>query len=257
MPQHSRYILPEGIIVTCINLKPCFNSYVIGSENLSTKKVMEKVAEERHQYLLQSLHLAYPYLKRSLTNKHTLEPQLLSTNVLPLHSLESTTNQSSKTIHLVQHFANLTSRKSLNDGVSNLELGTIVALQPSRSNALPWFAKALSWYNASTLTVMWMDSVNSTHSLYHFMDSEEQVSIDAVICNGVEFEPVFGDTLLWRILTPISFIQALNSEDMPKLSPALVGKITPTKPTSFDITGMVFADKEQFLKFLQGDMNGI
>jgi hypothetical protein len=62
---------------------------------------------------------------------------------------------------------------------------------------------------------MWFyrkDSVAS--SKYYFLDDKlDNISMDSVICNGVEFEPLFKDRLLWRLLTPILFIKALNSNN--------------------------------------------
>jgi hypothetical protein len=51
-------------------------------------------------------------------------------------------------------------------------------------------------------------------SKYYFLDDKlDNISIDSVICNRVEFEPLFRDRLLWRLLIFILFIKVLNSDD--------------------------------------------
>jgi hypothetical protein len=40
----------------------------------------------------------------------------------------------------------------------------------------------------------------------------DNVSYDAIIYNSIEFELVFGDSLLWQLLILFLFIQAMNQD---------------------------------------------
>ena len=81
-------------------------------------------------------------------------------------------------------------------------------------------------------------------------DTVDPVDKEAVICNGVEFEPVYGDTqLLWKLLTPLPFIQALNAnpEDAPSIiQPFSNIKSTLKKKKNIDLTSLAFQNAAEF-----------
>jgi hypothetical protein len=125
-----------------------------------------------------------------------------------------------------------------------LQLNSIIAIAPSRKNALPWFGKVFKIHLNNTVDVLWFHKHND--SIYYFLNKKpDNVHYDAIICNGIEFEPNYNETLQWRLLTPISFIQALNSDNIPILR-NLLHTPNPYKPNqaAFNITNLVFKNKE-------------
>ena len=66
-----------------------------------------------------------------------------------------------------------------------------------------------------------------------------------------EFEPVFGNQVLWKLLTPVAFIHDMNSEESSSmLQPVRVlVQLKVTKP-SFDITSLVFDSYEEFSNYV-------
>ena len=78
----------------------------------------------------------------------------------------------------------------------------------------------------------------------------DHVPKDAIICNGVEFVPKFGDKLIWKLVTPFTFLRTLNSDNIPTIQDAL-SEVEPAqeKKKGLDITGLVFHSPEDFRKF--------
>jgi hypothetical protein len=80
------------------------------------------------------------------------------------------------------------------------------------------------------------------------------VHTESIICNGVEFKSVYGNKqLLWKLLTPVPFIQALNS-DLSKM-PTLAALFTSQKPKpkskkNIDLISLVFNSADEFVNFL-------
>ena len=61
---------------------------------------------------------------------------------------------------------------------------------------------------------------------------------------------MFKDTLTWKLLTPLSFIQAMNSENVPSLSqPSAIYQNPPKKPL-VDMTTLIFKDANDFANFV-------
>jgi hypothetical protein len=131
-----------------------------------------------------------------------------------------------------------------------LQVNTMVAAQPDRKNGLPWFGKVIRLIGTEEVEILWLHKSSNMSKYYYLDDVTSTVHREAIICNGVEFEPVFGDRLLWKLLTPLSFIQALNQDDPPNLAPPLATTTFVQKVRSFDITTLVFNDKEEFKDFL-------
>jgi hypothetical protein len=88
-------------------------------------------------------------------------------------------------------------------------------------------------------------------SKYYFLnDKLDNVNMNSVICNGVEFEPLFEARLLWILLTLILFIKALNSDDSLSIEKATSSLSFQTKKQTMDITNLIFSDKVEFEEFL-------
>jgi hypothetical protein len=131
-------------------------------------------------------------------------------------------------------------------------VNTIVAAQPERKNGLPWFGRVVRLIETEQVEILWLHKSNTMSKYYYLDDETSTVHREAIICNGVEFEPVFGDggRLLWKLLTPIPFIQALNQDNPPNLAPPLATTKFVQKVKSFDITTLVFNDVAEFEYFL-------
>jgi hypothetical protein len=227
-----------------------------------------------HQTQLKSFYSTYPLTARP-QDMHCVEHQHLTikNNIIPTSyinidnnnnnssssSSSSSSNSSSNNNnnnnnnnynHLQQYLAYLSSGARLNDGTINMQVDTIVAAQPGRKNAIPWFGKVIQLIGSEEVKVMWLHRKENTAKYYYMDDEINTIHIEAIICNEVEIEPVFGDRLLWKLLTPLPFIQALNQDNPPILAPPLAAMKFMRKVRSFDITNMVFNDVEEFKDFL-------
>jgi hypothetical protein len=129
-------------------------------------------------------------------------------------------------------------------------VNTIVAAQPDRKNALPWFGKVVQLIGTDQVEILWLHKSNNMAKYYYLDDKTSTVHREAIICNGVEFEPVFRAQLLWKLLTPLSFIQELNQVQPPNLAHPLATTTFVQKAQAFDITNLVFNDAEEFEDFL-------
>ena len=74
----------------------------------------------------------------------------------------------------------------------------------------------------------------------------------AMICNGVEFEPLVGDRLLWKLKTPLSFIRLMNSENPPTIVLPTATSTYNRKTRAFDISALVFNNREEFEQYIYG-----
>lgn len=96
-----------------------------------------------------------------------------------------------------------------------------------------------------------MDKYQSKNC-YQFLFSKDYVSMNAIICNDVDFKPMFHERVIWKLITPLPFIQALNNENipLPALLPPISNLTTIFKKPSIDITALAFNNKEEFEAFL-------
>jgi hypothetical protein len=82
----------------------------------------------------------------------------------------------------------------------------------------------------------------------------DTISKETIICYGIDFEPCFENSLLWRLLTPLPFIQALNPKDdttpIPTILSLLAHVNLALNKISFDITQLAFPDKEAFEMYI-------
>ncbi len=101
----------------------------------------------------------------------------------------------------------------------------------------------------SSLKVLWLHKENTTNYFY-LDDSTAIIHQDTVICNGVEMEPLYGTRLLWHLRTPLPYIQAMNSDNIPPLLPPLTTTTLLKQKQAFDITGLAFSSVEDFTSFM-------
>ena len=78
----------------------------------------------------------------------------------------------------------------------------------------------------------------------------DTVSRNVIICNRVEFELVFKEKLLWRLLTPIAFITAINNDKILQLLSLVMIDLMFLKPVRIDLTSIVFHSATEFEQFL-------
>lgn len=212
-----------------------------------------------HQALLTSLHTSYPLTKRTkplLNNsnqRQTTTNKILPTSYIANNSGNESSNRINKKTynHLQDYLVYIQSGACLRDGINGIQLGTLVAVQPVRKNGLPWFGKVTKFVDEEQFELLWLHKEAATR-FYYLDDSVDVIHKDTIICNGIEFEPVFGEKLVWRLLTPLPFIQAMNQdeENIPKLTNP-VFQATPTiRKKTFDITKLAFNDKEEFAEYL-------
>jgi hypothetical protein len=102
--------------------------------------------------------------------------------------------------------------------------------------------------------LLWLHKSTNITKFFYLNDTPDIVHTESIICNGVEFEPVYSNKqLLWKLLTPVPFIQALNSD--PSKMPTLAAPFTSQKPKpkskkNVDLTSLVFNLTDEFVNFL-------
>jgi hypothetical protein len=126
-------------------------------------------------------------------------------------------------------------------------------VQPDRKNGIPWFGKVTTIKNEH-VEVIWLHKSKSNSKYFYLSKITDKIAKETIICHGIDFEPCFEDGLLWCLLTPLPFIQALNPKDdttpIPTiLSPLAHVNLAPNK-ISFDITQLAFPDKEAFEMYI-------
>ena len=78
---------------------------------------------------------------------------------------------------------------------------------------MKWMVCKLKHVDPTKLSIMWLNDAKNTHIQYYYLENElNTISTETIICNGVEFEFVFGEKLLWRLLTPIAFITTITND---------------------------------------------
>ena len=104
--------------------------------------------------------------------------------------------------------------------------------------------------HAEDVEVIWLHRLQNLSKFYYVGSVLDHVPNDAIICNGVEFVPKFGDKLLWKLVTPLIFLRTLNSDNIPTIQGAL-SEVEPAqqKKKGLDITGLVFHSPEDFRNF--------
>jgi hypothetical protein len=102
--------------------------------------------------------------------------------------------------------------------------------------------------------LLWLHKSTNITKFFYLNDTPDIVHTESIICNGVEFKPVYGNKqLLWKLLTPVPFIQALNFD--PSKMPILAAPFTSQKPKpkskkNVDLISLVFNSADEFVNFL-------
>ena len=222
------------------------DGYLSYSEACTQQKV------QAHATLMRSFYIAYPLAKRTDAPLHTsLRVPVLPNRVLPISWNEGEKKSDVGNVHHLQQYLDyLVSGRRLKDGTEDMQIGTIVAVQPHHKRGIPWFGKVMKILEKEQqIQLVWFERKNN--SCYYYRNELEMTSMDAIICNEVEFEPCFeNEGLLWRLLTPIQFIKAMNSDTIPTLSSPLSKSAPVKKWKSMDVTALVFGNEEEFKQFL-------
>jgi hypothetical protein len=72
---------------------------------------------------------------------------------------------------------------------------TIIVAQLECKNSISWFEKVAKLLS-SIVKLIWLHK-HTSHNKYYYLDNiMNNVSHDAIICNNIEFKPVFGDDSL-------------------------------------------------------------
>lgn len=211
---------------------------------------------------IRTLHKSYPHTRRNqptdnlLLSKNKLSATILPTSwaATPDTSAHDEPEEDKHEDHsLVEYRKYIMRGGKLSDGCTDISVGSIVAVMPDRKNAIPWFARVVEILpDEDLLQIIYLHRQANTNKYYYKDDNVDTVHNDAVICNGVEFEPCFKDTtMVWKLLTPVHFIQALNSNSPPTITYLVdTTKIKPNLP-QLDISTLIFASKDEFVQFVQ------
>jgi hypothetical protein len=217
-------------------------------------------AAEIHNYSLLHLHITYPLMKREQNYTSTLEGsniQRISCNIsstLPGNSITSSNKQdiTSYNEDLEAYIKYIRGGSKLYDGVQNLGKDVVVAVAPPRRNGIPWFGRVIDFNNETKqVMVRWMDKVQDKTIYFYLTTNNSEVHYETIICSGVEFEPVLGDRLMWKMVTPLAFIQSMNNVDAPELQQSNSQIAHYQKRNVFDLTQMVFSSITEFLEFVK------
>lgn len=151
---------------------------------------------------------------------------------------------------LEAYIAYVKNGSKLNDGVHNLKKDVVVAVSPERKNGIPWFGRVLAIDNEKKeVNVRWMDRLQSKTIYFYLTDNSASIHYETIICNGVQMEPMLGDKLMWKLVTPLPFIQSMNTDTPPALQQNSTVVGTSNKKKKFDLSQMIFASTEEFLQF--------
>ena len=216
--------------------------------------------KDLHEYWIESLHLTYPLMKRQHSRPEALatKVQLIACNIsstLPETHIEDASVQDiiSYNEDLEAYIAYVNSGSVLNDGVLNLKKNVVVAVAPERKNGISWFGRVLDVAaNKQEVTVRWMDRLQSKTIYFYLSNEVATIHYETIICNGVQMEPVLEEKLMWKLITPLAFIQSMNSDTPPDLLQQKENTISSYKKRKkFDLSQMIFASSEEFLQFVK------
>jgi hypothetical protein len=214
--------------------------------------------KELHEYWVESLHTTYPLMKRqhNIPDAPSTKVQLIACNIsstLPETNIENASIQDiiSYNEDLEAYIAYVNSGSVLNDGVRNLKKDAVVAVAPERKNGIPWFGRVLELSeDKQEVKVRWMDRLQNKTIYFYLTDDQATIHYETVICNGVQMEPILEEKLMWKLITPLPFIQSMNSDTPPELLQQSGNTILGYKKRNkFDLSQMIFVNSEEFLEF--------
>jgi hypothetical protein len=216
---------------------------------------------EMHSNWLKNLHTTYPLMNRRE------ETNTMSTQVSAIHRISSTisstlpekdiNNTNKKDIaeyneDLAAYVKYIKGGSKFFDGVQNIRTDIVVAVAPQRKNGIPWFGRVISIEPENQmLQVRWMDRLQSKTVYFYLTNNTSKVHYETVICNGVDFEPILGEKLMWKMVTPLCFIQNLNSDSLPTIQQSNSVVLPYQRKQKFDLTQMVFGSAAEFTQFVK------
>jgi hypothetical protein len=211
-----------------------------------------------HNNQLASLHASYPLLKRRQeiripsSTVQTISQRISST--IPTENIEATTAKDicGYNEDLEAYMAYIKSGSKMYDGTENLQIGSVAAVAQARKNGIPWFGRILHVdIEKQSVSLCWLDRLENKTIYFYLLDSIESVHFDTIICSGVDFEPHVGSKLMWKLVTPLCFIQAMNKDEPPELIQQDVKLREAKKRTKYDLSQLVFANSDEFLNFVK------
>lgn len=216
--------------------------------------------ETVHRNFLTNFHKSYPLLVRQ--NQVTTFPISNNINTITTNICNSTANQNIDNTteeEIIEYNEDLTAYlkyikngSKLYDGIENITEDVVVAVAPPRKNGVPWFGRVVKLHsNLSQLDVRWLDRLETKNIYFYLTEKLATIHYDTIICNGVQLEPVIGNKLMWKLITPLSFIQNLNCDEPPNIIQQS-GKIpSRVKQIKYDLSKMLFGNSEEFITFVK------
>lgn len=147
-----------------------------------------------------------------------------------------------------EYLAHMISGAHLYDGVENITINSIIATPPRQNAKLPWFGKVVA-IRESEVDVLWFQKLKG-NKYFYLNDTCDPVSFNAIICNGIEFTPIFGDKLVWKLMTPLPFINAMQQEIIPTIEPPCTTPTIVRKKDRIDLSSLVFSTTEELEQYL-------
>ena len=98
------------------------------------------------------------------------------------------------------------------------------------------------------MQVKWLHRHEQSSKYFYQDDTIDVIHKETIICNGIDLQPVFGEKLMWKLLTLLLFIQALN-QDQPSRMTENWNIATRLSAVKYDLTELMFEDEQDFRKF--------
>jgi hypothetical protein len=112
--------------------------------------------------------------------------------------------------HLQDYLAYLKSEATLHDETDYIQVETVVVVASYKKNTkVPWFEKVIN-IDKGHVNVTWLHRCKNTTKYYYTDSFLNCIHIDTIICNEKEFIPKFGDKLVWKLFTLLSFLYVLH-----------------------------------------------
>lgn len=213
--------------------------------------------KDLHDKWLQSLYESYPLIRRQHMSQGALgtKVQLIACNIsstLPGTDVGQASIEDIESYNedLTAYIAYINNSSVLNDGVQDLKTNVVVAVAPERKNGNPWFSCVLEIHEEEEqVTVRWMDRQKNKTVYFYLTGKVGRIHFETIICNGVQMEPMLAETLMWKLVTPLPFIQSMNTDSPPTLQQNSSTIKPYKKRKKFDMSEMIFANSNEFLQF--------